>query len=87
MPGEILENKEILYLERYVGFFVSFRAFSCFHFLISDLSNCSQVEDKRLELERKYVSLHARHEGMVKVHNMTKQHLQRLKVKIRFCKR
>lgn len=38
-----------------------------------------EVEDKRLELEKKYVSLHARHEGMVKVHNMTKQHLQRLK--------
>ena len=47
------------------------------------LTNCSQVEDKRLELEKKYVSLRARHEGMVKVHNMTKQHLQRLKVKIK----
>ena len=47
------------------------------------LSTCPQVEDKRLELEKKYVSLHARHEGMVKVHNMTKQHLQRLKVKLK----
>ncbi|KAJ7357689.1 Protein Spindly [Desmophyllum pertusum] len=38
-----------------------------------------EVEDKRLELEKRYGSLRARHEGMVKVHNMTKQHLQRLK--------
>lgn len=84
MPGEILENKEILYLERYVGFFVSLRAFFCFHLVLSTsthaLTNCLQVEDKRLELEKKYVSLRARHEGMMKVHNMTKQHLQRLKV-------
>jgi len=32
-----------------------------------------------LELEKKYSSLQARHEGIVKIHNMTKQHLQRLK--------
>ncbi|PFX34226.1 protein Spindly-like [Stylophora pistillata] len=38
-----------------------------------------EVEDQRLELEKKYGSLRARHEGMMKVHNMTKQHLQRLK--------
>lgn len=57
--------------------------FFCFHFQLM-LSNCPQVEDKRLELEKKYVSLHARHEGMVKVHNMTKQHLQRLKVNIKY---
>ncbi|XP_015771738.1 PREDICTED: protein Spindly-B-like [Acropora digitifera] len=38
-----------------------------------------EVEDRRLELEKKYASLQARHEGMVKIHNMTKQHLQRLK--------
>ncbi|KAM7435421.1 Protein Spindly [Porites harrisoni] len=38
-----------------------------------------EVEDRRLELEKKYCSLQARHEGMVKIHNMTKQHLQRLK--------
>lgn len=44
------------------------------------VTNCFQVEDKRLELEKKYGSLRARHEGMVKVHNMTKQQLQRLKV-------
>ncbi|XP_067039398.1 protein Spindly-B-like isoform X1 [Acropora muricata] len=38
-----------------------------------------EVEDRRLELEKKYASLQARHEGMIKIHNMTKQHLQRLK--------
>lgn len=38
-----------------------------------------EVEDQRLELEKKYGSLRARHEGAMKVHNMTKQHLQRLK--------
>lgn len=38
-----------------------------------------EVEDRRLELEKKYGSLQARHENMVKIHNMTKQHLQRLK--------
>jgi len=38
-----------------------------------------EVEDRRLELEKKYSSLQARHEGMVKIHNITKQHLQRLK--------
>lgn len=38
-----------------------------------------EIEDQRLELEKKYGSLRARHEGAMKVHNMTKQHLQRLK--------
>lgn len=42
---------------------------------------CSQVEDRRLELERKYLTMQTQHECLLKTHNVTKQHLHKLKVR------
>lgn len=41
-----------------------------------------EVEDKRLELERKFVSLQAEHDCLVKTYSLTKQQLHRLKSEI-----
>ncbi|XP_031549338.1 protein Spindly-like isoform X2 [Actinia tenebrosa] len=38
-----------------------------------------EVEDRRLELERKYLTMQTQHECLLKTHNITKQHLHKLK--------
>ncbi|XP_032238998.1 protein Spindly [Nematostella vectensis] len=38
-----------------------------------------EVEDRRLEMEMKYTSMKTQHECLVKTHNITKQHLHKLK--------
>ncbi|KAK3728992.1 hypothetical protein QZH41_019415 [Actinostola sp. cb2023] len=38
-----------------------------------------EVEDKRLQLERKFLSLQTQHECLIKTHTITKQHLHKLK--------
>ncbi len=42
-----------------------------------------EVEDKRVEAERKFISLQVRHESLEKNHSVTKQRYARLKVRVR----
>ena len=41
-----------------------------------------EVEDKRVEAERKFISLQVRHESLEKNHSITKQRYARLKVSV-----